>query len=262
MKESNGQKRSLFDNPLLATKVKSANVKAPELIFGYFLGPFGALLASGIFTSFLNRYWTDVLFANYRVEQLVDGEIKMVLPDGAIKTFLTLLPILSAALIIIGNLIVGQLIERTKTKGGKARPWLLLSSVILSVACILLFVVPMGDGVKTPVTTMVLTAVAYNLYYSVAYPLYNTANNSLVPLSTRNSSQRGLLASFTNFSHLGVMGAGGMVFPLVVSLFLGGWKTPNKTAWAVAFIAIGIVTFLFIVLQYYFTREKIGRAHV
>ena len=55
MKESNGQKRSLFDNPLLATKVKSANVKAPELIFGYFLGPFGALLASGIFTSFLNR---------------------------------------------------------------------------------------------------------------------------------------------------------------------------------------------------------------
>ncbi len=257
MKESNGQKKSLFDNPLLATKVKSANVKAPELIFGYFLGPFGALLASGIFTSFLNRYWTDVLFANYRVEQLVDGEIKMVLPDGAIKTFLTLLPILSAALIIIGNLIVGQLIERTKTKGGKARPWLLLSSVILSVACILLFVVPMGDGVKTPVTTMVLTAVAYNLYYSVAYPLYNTANNSLVPLSTRNSSQRGLLASFTNFSHLGVMGAGGMVFPLVVSLFLGGWKTPNKTAWAVAFIAIGIVTFLFIVLQYYFTRERV-----
>ena len=48
-------KKSLFENALFSTKVKSANVKLPEMLFGYFLGPFGALLASGIFTSFLNR---------------------------------------------------------------------------------------------------------------------------------------------------------------------------------------------------------------
>ena len=54
-------KGSIFEKPLLSTKVKSANVKLPEMLFGYFIGPFGALLASGIFTSFLNRYWTDIL---------------------------------------------------------------------------------------------------------------------------------------------------------------------------------------------------------
>ena len=219
MKGNTDGKKSLFAGKLFATKVKSANVKAPELLFGYFLGPFGALLASGIFTSFLNRYWTDVLFVGYK-------DATGALP-AAINTFLTLLPMLSAILIIAGNLVVGQLIERTKTRGGKARPWILLSSVLLAVACILLFVVPVGDGVNTPVTTMVLTAIAYNLYYSVAYPMYNTANSTLIPLSTRNSSQRGLLASFSNFAHLGVMGAGGMVFPMVVSWFLGGWETPN-----------------------------------
>lgn len=246
--------KSIFENPVLSSKVKSANVKLPELLFGYFLGPFGALLASGIFTSFLNRYWTDILFAEYRVPS-ADGT--MVLPDGSIKTFLTLLPILSAILIVAGNLAVGQLLERTKTKAGKARPWILLSSVFLAVSCILMFVAPLGDGVKTPVASMVMTAVAYNLYYSVAYPMYNTAASSLIPLSTRNSGQRGLLASFSNFAHLGVMGAGGMVFPLVVSWFLGGWSAPNKTAWTVAFIAIAVITFLFVVLQYYFTRERV-----
>ncbi len=249
MKGNTDGKKSLFAGKLFATKVKSANVKAPELLFGYFLGPFGALLASGIFTSFLNRYWTDVLFVGYK-------DATGALP-AAINTFLTLLPMLSAVLIIAGNLVVGQLIELTKTRGGKARPWILLSSVLLAVACILLFVVPVGDGVNTPVTTMVLTAIAYNLYYSVAYPMYNTANSTLIPLSTRNSSQRGLLASFSNFAHLGVMGAGGMVFPMVVSWFLGGWETPNRTAWTVAFIAIGVITFLFIILQYYFTRERV-----
>lgn len=245
----NAQNKSIFENPVLSTKIKSANVKAPEMLFGYFLGPFGALLASGVFTNFLNRYWKDVLFANYK---LSDGSL-----PSSISSFLTLLPLLSVILIVAGNLLVGQLIERTKTKAGKARPWILLSSVLLTISCVVLFIVPMGNGTDTPVLTMVFTAIAYNLYYSVAYPMYNTANSTLVPLSTRNGNQRGLLASLTNFSHLGVMGAGGMVFPLIVSWFLGGWDTPNKNAWMVAFIAIGVFTFLITVLQYYFTRERV-----
>lgn len=242
------EKKSLFDKPLLSTKVKSANVKLPEILFGYFLGPFGALLASGIFTSFLNRYWTDILFAN--------NKINGALPEN-INLFLTLLPLLSAILIVVGNLVAGQLIERTKTRAGKARPWILLSSILLGVACVIMFIVPMGNGTDTPVATMVLTAIAYNLYYSVAYPLYSTANSTLVPVSTRNGNQRGLLASFSNFASVGVMGAGGMVFPMIIAWFLGGWESPDKTAWTVAFIAIGIITFLFTVLQYYFTRERV-----
>lgn len=258
--DTSKRKKSIFENPLLSTKVKSANVKPPELLIGYFLGPFGALLASGIFTSFLNRYWTDVLFANYRVQTGVDAEGVpiMELPAGsAIATFLSLLPLISTILIVAGNLVVGQLIEHTKTRAGKARPWMLLSSVLLAIGCIVLFVAPMGDGETTPVLTMVLTAIAYNIYYAIAYPMYNTANSTLVPVSTRNSSQRGLIASFTNFAHLGVMGAGGMVFPLVVSLFLGGWSNPSMSAWSITFVVIGIVTFLFVVLQYYFTRERV-----
>ena len=215
--ETSKKKKSIFENPLFSTKVKSANVKPPELLFGYFIGPFGALLASGIFTNFLNRYWTDVLFANYRETVTVNGDTITQWTAGAgtaIGTFLTLLPLISTVLIVIGNLLVGQLIERTKTRAGKARPWLLLSSVLLAVGCIVLFIAPMGNGTDTPVLTMVLTAIAYNVYYAVAYPMYNTSNSTLVPVSTRNSSQRSLLASFENFAHLGVMGAGGMVLPV------------------------------------------------
>lgn len=34
------------------------------MLIGYFIGPFGALLASGIFTSILQNYFTDVLKLN------------------------------------------------------------------------------------------------------------------------------------------------------------------------------------------------------
>ena len=238
-------KRSAFESPLFKTKIKSVNVKAPEAIFGYFIGPFGALLASGIFTAYLNNYWTDVLFAGQKIE------------GTALGNFLFLLPLLSTVLIVTGNLIVGQLIEKTKTSAGKARPWILLSSVLLGVACILMFTVPLFAG-ENNVLKMVLTAVSYNLYYSVAYPMYNTANSTLIPVSTRNPSQRGLLASLTNFAHLGVMGAGSMVFPVLAGFILG----TNAGAWAVAFIIIGVVSFAFTVLQYYFTRERVSEETV
>ena len=235
------EKKSLFENPVLSTKVKSANVKIPEILFGYFAGPFGALLASGIFTSFLNKYWTEVLFA---------GQL-----DGAVNTFLTLLPLLSAVLIAAGNLTAGQIIERTKTKAGKARPWILLSSVLLALTCVFMFSAPFDD--KT--LKMVFTAVSYNLFYAVAYPLYNTANSTLIPVSTRNSKQRGLLASATNVAGLAVMGTGSMVFPVLLGLLVKE-NTPAGTAqtyWFVLFLIVGAVTFTACLLQYYFTRERV-----
>ena len=115
-----------------------------------------------------------------------------------------------------GNLVAGQIIERTKTKAGKARPWILLSAVLLSVTCVLMFLSPS----ENKIVKMVLTAVSYNLFYAVAYPLYNTANSTLIPVSTRNSKQRGLLASATNVAGLAVMGAGSMVFPVLLGLLV------------------------------------------
>ena len=229
------QKKSIFENALFRTKVKSADVKLPEILFGYLLGPLGGLLASGIFGAFLNNYWTNILFKDNMTP--------------AVSTFLTLLPLLSAILIVAGNLIVGQLIERTRTKAGKARPYILLASVLLTAACIIMFLPLPNMGA---VAQMIVTAISYNLYYSVAYPLYNTANSTLIPISTRNSSQRGLLASVTNIAGLGVMGAGTMVFPMLAGMLL---KT--QVSWFVAFLIIGVITFVTTVLQYFFTRERV-----
>ena len=221
-------KKTIWNNPFLRTRVKSDNVKAPEMLLGYFIGPFGALLASGIFTSILQNYFTDVLKMNL--------------------TFLTTLQLLSTIFIVIANLVVGQLIERTGTLAGKARPWILLSAFTMSVASVLMFIVPFEGTAK-----MVWIAIAYNLFYAVAYPIYNTANSTLIPLSTRNSKQRGVLASFTNVAGLGVMGAGSMVFPIFVSFVL----KENRHLWFVAMLAIAIFAALTILLQFMFTRERV-----
>lgn len=221
-------KKNFWNSPLTRSRVSNENVKLPEMLFGYLAGPFGALLASGIFTSILQSYFTDVL--------------KLSL------SFLTTLQLVSTILIVAANLVVGQLIERTRCLAGKARPWILLSALTLSVASVLMFIVPFEGTLK-----MVWIAVAYNLYYAVAYPIYNTANSTLIPLSTRNSQQRGTLASLTNMAGLGVMGAGSMVFPILVSFAL----KENQFLWFVAMLAVAIFSGLTIYLQYLFTRERV-----
>ena len=227
-------KSNFWSSPLTKSRITSDDVKMPEMLLGYFIGPFGALLSSGIFTSILQNYFTDVL-------KLDLG-------------FLTTLQLVSTVLIVASNLIVGQLIEHTKALAGKARPWILLSALTLSVASVLMFIVPFEGMAK-----MVWIAIAYNLYYAVAYPIYNTANSTMIPVSTRDSKQRGALASFTNVAGLGVMGCGSMVFPMLVSFAL----KEDQHLWFLTMLAVAIFSALTIYLQFLFTRERVteeGRA--
>ena len=224
----NNKKTDFWSTPLTRSAIRSQEVRLPEMLLGYFIGPFGALLSSGIFTSFLNKYFTDVLALD--------------------EAFLSVLQVVSTLLIVAANLIVGQLIERTRCLAGKARPWVLLSALTLSVASVLMFIVPFEGTAK-----MVWIAIAYNLYYAVAYPIYNTANSTLIPVSTRNSQQRGALASFTNVAGLGVMGVGSMVFPILVSQVMKN----DQNMWFMVMLGVAIFSALTIFLQYKFTRERV-----
>ena len=41
--------KDFWNGPLTGSRIKSEGCKLPEMLIGYFIGPFGALLASGIF---------------------------------------------------------------------------------------------------------------------------------------------------------------------------------------------------------------------
>jgi len=224
----NEGRKSIWESPLTQSLAKKDAVTTPEILFGFLLGPFGGLLASGIFTSQLQNYFTDVLQLDL--------------------AFLTGLQLFSTIFIVIANLTAGQLIERTRCLAGKARPWILLSALTLAVSTVLMFFVPF-EGVAR----MVWIAIAFNLYYSVAYPIFNTANSTLVAVSTRDSAKRGTIASFTNIAGFGVMGTGTMVFPMLVSFVLKS----DQRLWLLAMAAIALFTAFTVYLQFRFTRERI-----
>ncbi len=231
MEKTISKKKGLFSSPILKTRVKSANVKLKEIALGYLIGPFGGMLTSQIFVTYLNTYWTDVLH----------------LSESAME-FLSVFPLLSAILIAIGNFVVGFIVDRTRTSQGKARPYLLLAGALIAISSVLMFLIPSGNQALM----LAWIAVSYIIYYSVAYPLYSVANNLMVPLSTRNEKQRSLLSSVNGIAGTAAMSFGSIVMPIVVPFF-----NNDKTVWLIYMSVMAAVSLIFVTLQYYFTRERI-----
>lgn len=244
-------KNGFFENPLFRTKITSANVKPKEMLLGYFVGPFCALISNAIFSSYLNRYYADVIGWT---------------DTGKFGSFSALLPIVSVIFVILGNLLVGRLIDNTRTSQGKARPYLLLSAPLVTIAIALLFITPQNSS---PVTQMIWIAVSYNLYYAVAYPFYYSAHSSLVALSTRNSNHRGMLATFSNSSGVAAVGIGASILvPILLQSYLFVEKdgvldsAASYRHWQIVMIALCVLTFFAILVEYFFTRERITEENI
>ena len=212
------------------SRVRSQNVTGMEKWLGYLAGPCGALLFNAVMATYLNVYYTDVL--------------------GLGGLFLVVFPVISKVIDAITNVIMGYVIDRTRTKQGKARPWLLLSAPLVAVTGVLLFVVPSGDEILQIAWVMI----SYNLYYSVAYTIYNMSHNLMVPLSTRNTAQRGVLAVFNNISTIMMSGiVVALVFPMAVMPALG----TSKGLWIAVMSVLACISLPLVLVEYYFTKERV-----
>ncbi len=216
------------------SRITDTQVTKKEQWIGYLVGPAGALLLNAVLATYLNVFYTDVL--------------KLTSVWGGV--FLMAFPIISKIIDAITNVIMGQLIERTKTAQGKARPWLLLSAPLMAITGILLFAVPKaGETVQ-----VIWVMVSYNLFYSFAYTIYNMSHNLMVPLSTRDVKQRGSLAVFNNISAVMISGIiVALIFPMVVMPMLGA----NQGAWLGLMSVLSILALPLTLIEYYYTKERI-----
>ena len=224
----------MLGNRVFNSKVKSKNVTNKEKWLGYLIGPIGALLLNAVLGTYLNVYYTDVL--------------KLTTVWGGL--FLTIFPLVSKIIDAATNVLMGYIIDRTKTKQGKARPWLLVSAPFLTITGILLFVVPSGN-----ITLQVIWVIfSYNLFYSFAFTIYTMAHSLMVPLSTRNTVQRGGLSVFNQISTIMISGiVVALVFPMAIMPIIG----VDKTSWIILMGILSGIALPLTLIEYYFTKERI-----
>lgn len=198
------------------------------------MGPAGALLLNAVLATYLNVYYTDVL----NLTPMWGG------------MFLTIFPIVSKIIDAATNVYMGYVIDRTKTKEGKARPWLLFSAPLVSITAILLFTVPESNETVKALWIMI----SYNLFYSFAYTIFNMSHNLMVPLSTRNTTERGGLSVFNQITTImmsGILVA--LVFPMVIMPMIG----VDESKWITLMSILAIAALPLTLTEYFFTKERV-----
>ena len=265
------EKSGFFDK-LPRSLIKKNNVTLiPEGAIGYLVGPTLALLANSVLANYFNKYMSDVLHIN-----------------NWAKGFFTWLPVISVIFVVLGNILVGRLMDKIKSKNGKARPLLLVSVPISLLALLFLFVFsPYKSGDASWHTgALICIAIGYNLWFAFAYPMYYTPHAALVSLSTRNSKDRGLLATISNATMLAAMGLSSMILPFFLDLLFvkdmsGANGSPildeagkllyyvdgdgnvlydelaSYSHWKIFVIALIVITLVGALIEYFFTRERV-----
>ncbi len=207
------------------------------MIFGYFLGPLLVLAMTSVAASYyLTFYRTYDDIVNQRI-------------------FLTMLPLISVIPMALSNIIIGILVGKTRTKQGKARPYILMAAPLLLVSGILVFCIPyLSLGVR-----MVWMAVTYNLFAAIANPIYGTSHFLMVSLSTRDLDQRGKLSVISNIP---AVAGNGLISSIVMPLILGWINSASgndvtQNRWQMVMTVFAVLAFVGCVLEYFFTRERI-----
>ncbi len=201
----------------------------------YGSGGFAFNMINGIIGAFMTIYFTSAVGMN----------------AGIIATILAVSKVFDG----ISDLIMGRIVDRTNSKMGKARVWLLRMCIPFAISTMLLFYLPPNfpDTVK-----YIYIFLIYNITNAVCLTGMLVPFYSMVGLVTRNSYERGLLGNIQQiFQTLGNVFVNS-AFPILLHKFS---ENPNTdftqrsfTFTMAIFCAIMVVVSLFCVFN---TKERV-----
>ncbi len=136
----------------------------------------------------------------------------------------------------VSDIFFGSMIDKTKTKMGKARPWMLWAYLGNAIMLAAIFMVPASMGETAKYAYFFIT---YTLLNAVFYTANNIAYSSLTALITKNGGERVQMGSIRFIFAFGTSLAIQSVTVEAVKMLGGGaagWRTV-----AIIYAAIGLV---------------------
>ena len=211
--------------------VEDPKIKSRNLWF-YPLGTVGRDMVYNMFTSFIYLY---VLYT----KELTDSQIVAI----------TMIMVAARVFDGFNDPIMGNIIERTRTKWGKFKPWLLAGVLSTSVVLYLAF----NSGL-TGWAFVTFFGVIYFMY-SITYTMNDISYWGMVPALSRSSDTRNQFTSRTTL----FAGIGGTLAGLMIPMFTAGTLQIGgnaSTAYGVIALVIAVLCPLFILFTLLGVREN------
>ena len=182
-------------------KVKKYMKKSEIATFG--IGLFGVALLTGWMPDYTATYFADFAFKGKGFD-----------PDVMSNT-ISMVFLVAGIVGAVCELVIGYLVDNTRTKFGKVKPWVGFGVVPLALISMLVFVAPNTNNQTLAIVWMF---VIYSLYTAFCCAVESPAN-CFGSLCSPNPSERSSAISIASFLR-SVGQSGGMVVILVVGLIM------------------------------------------
>ena len=145
----------------------------------------------------------------------------------------------------VTDLCMGGIVDKTHTKIGKARPWLIIAAPLMCIGLILMFRInaDWDDTVK-----LVYAYLTYIFTNCIVYTILGVAHTALLARMSRDPKERNTTSTFSSLGN----GIVGLVVSMAVSvLYL-------NVGWATTGLILGIISFILIIIPGLFCVETVG----
>ena len=184
---------------------------------GYGAGDVAGNCVYALLTAFMMIYLTDTIGMSM----------------GVVSTLIALSKIFDG----VTDFFFGRMIDKTKTKMGKARPWMLWAYIGCAITLVACFSIPTSWG---QTAQYIFFFLSYTLLNAVFFTANNIAYASLTALITKNTSERVQIGSFRF-----IFAFATKIVIEAVTIFAVGWLGGGVMGWrliAIIYAIVGLIT--------------------
>ena len=215
----------------MSMKARAALGKATvleKIIYG--IGDIGANFGWTFMTLFVTMYYTDSV--------------------GLSTAFAGTMMLITRIFDGVSDVVFASIMEKSKFKLGKIRPWFLIAAPLLGIGIYLCFHVPMSLSLQG---RQIYSFATYFFMAVISYTIYSIAYTGFLPLMSQDSNDRNIISAMSRIFTM----AGILVMNIITPILLGLWGGERSpAAWGHLTTIYAIFCAVLVAMMGLFIKEK------
>ena len=244
MKELSLLSKGLFNQSFMDSRAKTRTVSKKERILGHLVGPLGLIFVVNTIAALVEKFFTQQTGAMYGVQN-----VEMVKAmGGRYETIMTVAKILAVGI----GLLNGWLIQHTKSRQGRMRPWYLIFGFISIAIGGLIFLFPGNQLGENYWYYFFFLLIAYHTVGSSFFYLFR---DNICSLTTRDPGEKTQVQFIRKLSWTLISGI--IIGMLINMVALPMWLEKDINGYPILMVSLSVAAIPLLLLEYFYTRERI-----
>ncbi len=236
--------KSIFEKPFMDSKAKSRTMTTKELICGHLIGPLGLIFIVNTIAALVEKFFTQQTGAMYG-----EANVEMIkLMGGKYEIVMTIARILS----VVMGLVIGWLLQNTKSRQGRMRPWHLIFGFASIAIGFLIFLFPGNTLGESYWYYFFMLVICYNTIGSVYFLLFR---DTICSMTTRDPEEKARTQFVRKLSWTLLSGI--IIGMLINMVVLPMWLEHDINGYAQLMIGLSIVAIPLLFMEYFYTNERV-----